>query len=458
MAARTPVVWLGAGDRLGVLSLGPRGPAEVAWASLAPLDRSAASDGLGVLLAHRRGETAPRAFGAEMMQAMGGGGPDDAAMARLAALEVPPGGWRDDESGRGEAEARRMAWDAVRMFFVDAERGINNANVAAWFARSAGAFLDPDAHSAARAVNADLRHLRNVEQPELKANFWNCLAALVAVGWTSKAAEELGLHSSWRTEDGASDALEAVALLLRQRPRDDADVPPAERARAHAAWSGEARRLLDAADVWATCRHASDVDGLQQVLLVLAGDDTALAASTSTWVELLVARVVHARSPALTRAQLKALAESCYAEKPPAGNSADLLEMTFELLGCCADGDAQGVVRAVADQLGPWFVAHVLEMLPVGDAQLPELGCTQGEYYRLQLALALLPHTATRPIALRYLTLCPTYGPGMLDATLLRLPAAQDGDTAHLSILPAVGLAEQLGLARAARAATERAG
>ena len=132
--------------------------------------------------------------------------------------------------------------------------------------------------------------------------------------------------------------------------------------------------------------------------------------------------------------------------------------MTFELLGCCADGDAQGVVRAVADQLGPWFVAHVLEMLPVGDAQLPEHGCAQGEYCHLHLALALLPHTATRPIALRYLTLCPTYGPGTLDATLLGLPAAQDGDTAHFSILPAMSLAEQLGLARAARAATERAG
>ena len=142
--------------------------------------------------------------------------------------------------------------------------------------------------------------------------------------------------------DAASDELDAVAPRLRQRPRDDADVPPAERARAHAAWSGEARRLL--------------------------------------------------------------------------------------------------------------------EMLPVGDAQLPEHGCAQGEYCHLHLALALLPHTATRPIALRYLTLCPTYGPGTLDATLLGLPAAQDGDTAHFSILPAMSLAEQLGLARAARAATERAG
>ncbi|XRB20644.1 nuclear pore complex protein Nup85 [Pseudoscourfieldia marina] len=432
---RTSVSW----HALGGDSLQVAGNDEpTVWSRLTSHDRSLATDSLTVL--RSLASQGPVTFASSMLSVLRAPLLDDVP-SHVESLAL--------DASSVDIEVRRMAWDMLRMFFV--EQG--EVNLTEWHARACGAFLDSDASTAARYLARDVPSLRSHAQPELTSPFWPAIATLAAVGLTQSAADVLGLHSSWRHADGPSDALEAVALLLRQRPRDDA-LPNAK-----AQWTNEARRLLDATDVWATCRHSSDVGGLQILLLVLAGDDATLSSVTGTWVELLIARIVHARSPARSlpsRLQLRQLAESCVAEKPPSEEDSTLA-LAYELLVCCCDNDAPGAVRACShdESLGPWFLAHALEMLPSGSDHLPNLGCDQREYYRLQYACALLPHIATRPVALRYLAMCPTYGPCVLDAVVERL-GSNGGDGEHLDVLPTILLAENLGLKRASAAATSR--
>ena len=224
--------------------------------------------------------------------------------------------------------------------------------------------------------------LREAPLPEAEPGYWAAVARTAALGWVDACLDLLGLHSAWLRFDGGAaalggddaargvvGALEAATLLLRRFPVLAAPgvVQPAGREFGGAAellayrrtWQAQAGALLGDARLWAGCEAGdkATAGGLRALLGVLAGDDGALAGATASWLELLVAQLLHVYPAANRQAELRQLAQRCF-EAGGGGGAPEFLQAAAALLEACADLDAQAAQRVCSALCSDWFMAH----------------------------------------------------------------------------------------------------
>ena len=237
-----------------------------------------------------------------------------------------------------------------------------------------------------------LAALREAPLPEAAPGYWPAVARLAALGWVDDALELLGLHSAWLRYDGgaavvdeaargAVGALEAATLLLRRFPvlrqpgvahgagRELAS--PSELLAYRRTWQAQARALLGDAPLWRGCEAGdkATAEGLRQLLRVLCGDDAALAAAARSWLELLVAQLLHVYPSAQQPAELAQLAQRAYEAGGGAG-APEFLQAAAALLEAAAELDAQAAMRVCSALCSEWFMAHAPLLLaahPAGE-------------------------------------------------------------------------------------------
>lgn len=225
-----------------------------------------------------------------------------------------------------------------------------------------------------------LAALREAPLPESASGYWPAVARLAALGWIDDALELLGLHSAWLRYDGgaavvdeaargAVGALEAATLLLRRFPvlrqpgvsysagRELAT--PSELLAYRRTWQAQAAALLSDAQLWRGCEAGdkATAEGLRQLLRVLGGDDAALASATRSWLELLVAQLLHVYPSTQQPAELAQLAQRAYDSGGGAG-APEFLQAASALLEAAVELDAQAAMRVCSALCSEWFMAH----------------------------------------------------------------------------------------------------
>lgn len=236
--------------------------------------------------------------------------------------------------------------------------------------------------------------------PEGDAEYWPTVSRLIALGWIDSAIELLGLHSAWLRYDGSAQpaatdtaaqalvaGLEAATLLLRRFPLLAAAggggaAPFAGAGREcgsgseftayRRTWQAQCAALAADEGMWQACEGADIVtaNGLRLVLGVLAGEEAALAAASATWLELLVAQLLHIYPTARPRGELRQLSQRCF-EAGGGAAAPDFLQAAAALLDACCEGDVQDAMRVCSAHCSPWFMAHAPHIM----AAHPAGGC-----------------------------------------------------------------------------------
>ena len=262
---------------------------------------------------------------------------------------------------------------------------------------------------------------------------------------------------------------------------------PAELLAYRRTWQAQAGALLADGGMWRACEaaDAATAAGLRCLLGVLAGDEGSLAGATASWLELLVAQLLHIYPSAKPQAELRQLAQRCF-EAGGGAAASEFLQVAAALLEACAELDAQSAMHVCSAFCSDWFMAHAPDLMaahPAGGSRaclplsclskrwagywLPLLGTrwwqprcsaerccvhvfawsanpclptwriagagvlgqelrhaggSQVEFYALEYAAALMPHAPTWPLAAAYLAWCPAHGQAALEALLARLP------------------------------------
>ena len=392
----------------------------------------------------------------------------------------------------------RAAWELASMYFVEPGdgTGVVTERLVEWYRRN-GAALN---FGGPGALPVRLRSLIDGvadagDRPESAPMFWECLAGLVAMGWSDAAADLVALHSCWAewrqgmaAAKPAAELLEACVALIRTAPRmataEDAgagtnDAYPASVATSvpqfmafREAWSRQVRDVLNDGALFDAVTDAHTSEGARATLEVLAGETTALArACEGGWLELMVASARHSY-PTLRAGEHAGLMSQCVGVTGP-GTSPEL----DELLGAIISVDTERTAAVCAKYFSPWFIAHLSEMLVAaagqgylvgatgGDAlgapsvlraPAPQMaGSTTAESHMMNYCASLATRSTTRRLALRYLPHCATRGAGVA-ARILRKECPPPGslidpNAEHAD--PDVAFAKTLGALEACRGA-----
>ena len=246
----------------------------------------------------------------------------------------------------------RAAWELASMYFVEPGdgTGVVTERLVEWYRRN-GAALN---FGGPGALPVRLRSLIDGvadagDRPESAPMFWECLAGLVAMGWSDAAADLVALHSCWAewrqgmaAAKPAAELLEACVALIRTAPRmataEDAgagtnDSYPASVATSvpqfmafREAWSRQVRDVLNDGALFDAVTDAHTSEGARATLEVLAGETTALArACEGGWLELMVASARHSY-PTLRAGEHAGLMSQCVGVAGP-GTSPELDEL-----------------------------------------------------------------------------------------------------------------------------------
>lgn len=159
-----------------------------------------------------------------------------------------------------------------------------------------------------------------------------------------------------------------------------------------------------------------------------------------SWVELLVARLIHVYPAEIhTLVALRQALRDCLREQAPRN---EFEHVAAAVIDAACDNDIQTVVTATSILASDWFMTHVLVVLnahPAGrgplKAILPHLGCRQDEFYMLDYASSLALHHTLWPLAVAYFYLCPNHGIGAVNALVDRLPPTIDSVNSMKSTL-----------------------
>lgn len=390
----------------------------------------------------------------------------------------------------------RAAWQLAAVYFVEPGEGtgVVTERLVEWYRRN-GAALN---FGGAGALPVRLRALIDGvaeagDRPETAGGFWDCLAGLVAMGWSDAAADLVALHSCWAewrqgmaAARPAAELLEAVVALIRTAPRmataddtppntGDGSYPPSAATSLpqfqafREAWTRQVRDVLSDHSLFDAVTDDATSDGARWSLEVLAGDETALArACRGGWLELMIASARH-QYPNLRAAEHASLAERCVGITG-AGESPEL----DELLGAIIAGDASRTTDVCARYFSPWFIAHLAQMLAAaagGPAVAYEYGGGErmgsrsassiaAESHVMTYCASLATRANTRHLALRYLPHCADRGagaaaqilrrerppPGSLPPDPGRSDAEADPDVAFAKTLRSLELCADAGL------------
>ena len=285
--------------------------------------------------------------------------------------------------------------------------------------------------------------------PERDDQYWHVINRLVSIGWMPEALELLGLHSSWSEWDASRDirdtddssavhsVLEAVSMLLRRFPMmagrgpcPSTSVREFETLKDYLAyrltWKNQCRSLLNNDTLWKQCSSASKgtSEHLRQTLEILIGRQSAFVGTT--WIEVLVANLMHSHPGLNHYAELRQILHECCSLIEP---DTDFLVILAAVMDSCCDLDVQSLIRACSEWASPWMMAHLSQVLGVHssatfflDHKIPHLGALQVEWFILELASALATSSSTWGPALEYLAWCRVHGAHATRALLDILP------------------------------------
>mmetsp|Transcript_41762 Transcript_41762/g.99065 ORF Transcript_41762/g.99065 Transcript_41762/m.99065 type:complete len:664 (-) Transcript_41762:581-2572(-) len=366
---------------------------------------------------------------------------------------------------------QRALWELLEVFFIDkgSARDIIAEDLAQWLRRNWSVLgLASEAPGSEGNPWAELRDeaakgALAASGVESHPRYWECLHRAVALGWTGMAEDMLGWHSAWRRAAAADSAgqrnrgceaevgaLEAAQSLLRSMPhfcregsvditgRAFSELPEFLQYRQR--WVMQCQQFLgteELGDVWEDCEASSPgtAEGLRGLLRLLAGEEQAIQAATTSWLELLVAEVLHRYPDLKAQMELKPLMDQCVAVsgRPPSEAWGATLR---EVLEAAADGDVQTAVAALQRDpfLTPWFLCHATDVLGAASSHAHEMlhrpldfhGCTQAEHYVLDYAMSLMPYPSSWELAAKYLSWCPSHGLEALRLLVERLPVSSD--------------------------------
>lgn len=366
-------------------------------------------------------------------------------------------------------------WNIISLFTLrQPATAAGIPDLVGWFRANASALAPKFSLDRLRAT------LRHTPIPEAHADYWRSLQRLVAIGRTTDALDLIGAHSVWLQWDGTVNpkdvgldsqiaVLEPLTLLLRRFPSlrktsregSNASIVTGSSSREfdsaeeflsyRRTWTQQCHELLQNQQMWERCASEAPetATGVQAVLRILVGDESAISLAVGTWAELLVALLLHVHPNVRTLAEVRQLLHKCVADSPP---DSEFQHVTAAVLDAACDADMQSVMRAVSMIASDWFMAHVPALLvchPAGatsmQAHLPHLGTTQEEFYTLEYAAALAPHASTSTLAASYLAWCPVYGRGAFTELIRRFslsPGAAKAALCASALCEAHGLPE----------------
>ncbi|XP_078168177.1 nuclear pore complex Nup85-like protein [Carex rostrata] len=333
----------------------------------------------------------------------------------------------------------KAAWELMEIFYVDMQM-LNwlPERLVDWLEEYDSLLSKSESTVHAELANLQ-RKLTSLQVVENEPDYWNGLAAALAVGWLDMVVKLLRLHGSYdpdqfdkrETENGL---VEAVVLLVSEMPRMRPDLPNGKLGICYQTkhdyikglekWRGKVSGL-EASPFWVHCSHHKTRDGLINLLHILLGDAKHIADATCHWLELFISHLLYIRPLTNGLEGMSNLAEKCMHLKPSANNG-----LTGLLVGILSE-NPEIVLADCLKAFGPWIVAHAVDLLTANSEYTDGLlneeryqlgGASIGELYMLVYAQALASHPLTWQVAPAYLSTCLNQGRGLLEILLLKQP------------------------------------
>ncbi|XP_024397742.1 nuclear pore complex protein NUP85 isoform X1 [Physcomitrium patens] len=341
----------------------------------------------------------------------------------------------------------KAIWDLVEIFYVD-------KNGASWLPERLVEWLASyDAVLSSNTLHTKLTKLQqrlvNLRFPEEEKEYWDGVASALAVGWLDIAVYLLRMHGSYQHDqidnrNVENGLVETVAVLISKMPRLRPSLPAGapgqafdfkpEFSKAWEKWRSQVAKL-DGSTYWGECNNITTQKGLKKLLKVLLGSIEDLLLSTTHWMELLVAHLLHVQPFSKVSEGLAGYAVKCVESKGDSGmnesTSANdpLQELTLAILS----DDTEVVVAECTRLFDPWLMAHLMELLTAKSKYAQSIlreeryalgGISLEELNRLSYAQVLCSHQLTWQLAPVYLSFCPRQGLGILETLLLKQPVS----------------------------------
>ncbi|XP_010924652.1 nuclear pore complex protein NUP85 isoform X1 [Elaeis guineensis] len=338
-----------------------------------------------------------------------------------------------------EPTTLKAAWQLMEIFYVDKlsstwlpERLVD------WLADYDSLLTETTIHSKVEGLQKRLSSLKVVVEDD--PEYWEGMSGALAAGWLDAVVKLLRLHGSYQLEQLGSretenGLVEAVAVLVSTMPRMRPHLPAGRLGQCYKtkpdfikAW--EKWRLhisrLDSSTFWVQCSHHQTREGLRNLLQIMLGNISNLRAATCHWMELFISHFLYIRPLTMGLDEFHSLAQKCMQLKS-SSSSNGLMGLFIGILG----ENPEVVLAECSKTLGPWMVAHAMELLTVdnghADILLHEERYSLGdisieELHRLVYAQVLSSHPLTWQIAPTYLASCPKQGLGLLEILLYKQP------------------------------------
>ncbi|GLD95421.1 hypothetical protein PINS_up004065 [Pythium insidiosum] len=301
-------------------------------------------------------------------------------------------------------------------------------DVAAWLQQHYGSVRLDALDAAAQRLRQQAAAQRAVnEDPE----YWSTIYGLVMMGSGAQAWQLLAQHPAYRslfsrttsTASAASarETFESLQRLLVSLPGTPGVEPMA--------WQ----------DWREACQYLLNTDGylrshseLKTLLLVMTADAATLRRLSSSWDELMTARLF-LEEPKAVAHRYEYLMASCVQAFCAAGEDAAASMNNFDcIILAMLEYNVQSALQDIHSLGFHWMAAHLADLLTksgvlAGDDRVHEFGCSTLEFFSLHYALHLAPCRATWQFTTAFLSAaCPEYGVLATRSILNREPLATD--------------------------------
>jgi hypothetical protein len=347
----------------------------------------------------------------------------------------PSSSWRD-------LVAQESAfWDLLFILFVRLDDSLISQELAAWFRQHTDALISNNSHPLPIRL---VEEFNAAAVPESHPLYWSTLKRLIGLGWHEEAVGLLQLHSAWLQWDGNMTSSSVAALdyinnLLKKWPNQSQQGSVGELLAYYKHWRSQCADLASNTTVWQELGvgYPDMADALLTCLKAMSGDKEMVAGCVlDNWVEQLISLLLHVYPSANRQGELLQLIEECVGKySTPLGHESSssssfvFFEAVSTTIEASCDGDPQTALRAASTFASDWFLAHappVLAAHPAGktllDTELSHAGGSQQEFYNLEYASALAPHSTTMTLAARSLAWCRVHGQAAFVALSKNMP------------------------------------
>ncbi|KAJ0412887.1 hypothetical protein ATCC90586_002517 [Pythium insidiosum] len=270
--------------------------------------------------------------------------------------------------------------------------------------------------------------------------YWQTIFGLVMMGSGAHAWQLLALHPAYRSlfsrpsstasSASARETFESLQRLLLALPGSRAaqGVEPM----AWHDWREACQYLLN------TDAYLRSQRELKTLLLVMTADPATLRRLSSTWDELMTARLF-LEEPKAVAHRYEYLMASCVQSFCAPGEDPAASMNNFDLIILALlEYNVQSAMQDIHSLGFHWMAAHLADLLTksgvlAGDDRVPEYGCSTLEFFSLHYALHLAPCRATWQFTTALLSAaCPQYGAIATRSILEREPVSSDAKSHQL--------------------------